>query len=65
MAGMRPGPGPTSTFPVPHTHIKGFTKGVTAAKDWVGDGDQGWAGPFLPRGEVIISVIFCLRRGEW
>lgn len=33
-----------------------------AAKDWVGDRDQGWAGPFLPRGEVVISVIFCLKK---
>lgn len=46
----------------PQTHIKGFTKGIVAAKDRVGDRDQGWAGPFLPWGEVIISVIFCLKR---
>lgn len=48
--------------PHPYTHVKGLTEGVMAAKNWVGDRDQGWAGPFLPWGEVIISIIFCLRR---
>lgn len=46
----------------PPTHIKGFTKGLMATKDRVRDGDQSWAGPFLPRGEVISSSIFCLER---
>lgn len=59
--GREPDPGRTSTFPCP-THVKGLTKGIMAAKDGVGDGDQGWAGPFLPRGKVIISIVFCLRR---
>ena len=33
-----------------------------ATKDRVRDGDQSWAGPFLPRGEVVSSSIFCLER---
>lgn len=49
----------------PHTHIKGLAEGVVAAKDWVGDRDQGWAGPFLPRGKVLLSILFCLRREVW
>ena len=57
--------GPLPPSLTPHTHIKGLTKGIVAAKDWVGDRDQGWAGPFLPGGEVLLSIIFCLKRGEW
>lgn len=60
---LSPGPVPTPLQPhfPPHTHIKGLTKGIIAAKDRVGDRNQGWAGPFLPWGEVIIGIIFCLE----
>lgn len=62
---LSPGPIPTPLQPhfPPHTHIKGLTKGIIAAKDRVGDRNQGWAAPFLPRGEVIIGIIFCLEEG--
>lgn len=46
---------------LPHTHIKGVTKDIIAAEDRVGDRNQGWTGAFLPWGEVIISIIFCLE----
>lgn len=45
----------------PHTHIEGLTKGIRAAEDGVGNRDQGWAGSFLPWGEVILSIIFRLE----
>lgn len=54
--------GPLSQAPSPRTHVKGLTKGIMATKDRVGDRDQGWARPFLPWGEVISSIIFCLGR---
>lgn len=52
---------PSLPPPTP-THVKGFTKGIVAAKDGVGDRDQGGAGPFLPGGEVLLSIAFRLRR---
>lgn len=64
MAGPRPHPGPPPTPLAPHTHIKGLTKVIVGAKDGVGDGDQRGAGPFLPRGEVVVSNIFHLRGAE-
>lgn len=63
MVDNKPGllPRPTVTSLTP-THIKGLAKGIVATKDWVGDRDQGGTGPLLPRGEVILSIIFCLGR---
>lgn len=61
MSGPRLGPR-SPCHPPNRTHIKGFTKGLVATKDRVRDGDQRWAGPFLPRGEVVSSSIFCLER---
>lgn len=64
MAGPVTRPWVPLTSPLtPHTHVEGLTKGIMAAKDGVGDRDQGWAGPFLPRGEVILGIVFRLRRG--
>jgi hypothetical protein len=61
----RLGPGPLPQPPVPTpTHIERLTKGIMAAKDRVGDRDQGWASPLLPRREVIIGIIFCLEEEE-
>lgn len=60
MSGPRLGPLPNN--PQPHTHIEGLREGLLATKDRVRDGDQSGAGPFLPRGEVISSVVFCLER---
>lgn len=49
--------------PLPrHTHIKGLTKGIVIAKNGVGDRHQGGAVRFLPRGEVVLSIVF--RLGE-
>lgn len=62
MSGPRLGPRSPCHPPPNPTHIKGFTKGLMATKDRVRDGDQRWAGPFLPRGEVVSSSIFCLER---
>lgn len=54
------GPGPLPHLHTSHTHIKGLTDSIVAAKNRIRYRDKGWV-PFLPWSEVIISIILCLR----